>query len=142
MQKSRYYLVESHGDAIVVQIVDAYLQGDALAECLKLELLQIVDHTAPKLVVIDFRNVKLIGSLAVSSLLTVNQRLAGAGIFLKLCSMNDQLRQLFRTLRLDGSVFRIVATVSEALEGPAGSPTYEQICGRPSPFDSTDSDVL
>ena len=82
---------------------------------------------------------KLIGSLAVSSLLTVNQRLAGMGVFLKLCSMNDQLRQLFRTLRLDGSVFRIAATVPEALSGPAGSPTYEQICGRPTPFDCSDS---
>ncbi len=140
MQQSRYYVVESHGDSIVVQIVDAYLQGDALAECLKLELLQIVEANSPKLVVVDFQNVKLIGSLAVSSFLTVNQRLAGMGVFLKLCSMNDQLRQLFRTLRLDGSVFRIAATVPEALSGPAGSPTYEQICGRPTPFDSTDSD--
>ena len=139
MDQSRFYDVEERDGAMIARIVDPYLQGDALAECLKLELLQIVEVQSPQLVVIDFQNVKLVSSLAVSSLLTVNQRLAAMGVYLKMCSMNDSLRQLFRTLRLDGSLFKIYATLPEALEAPLGSPTYEQICGRQTPFDSDDS---
>ena len=139
MQKNRYYRVEEQGDSVIAQIVDAHLQGDALAECLKLELLQIVAERSPRLVVIDFQNVKLISSLAIASLLTVNQRLAGMGVYLKMCSMNDSLRQLFRTLRLDGSLFKIYPTMSDALSAPMSSPTYEDICGRPTPFDPTGS---
>ena len=141
MHKSRFYNVEDHGDWIVAQIVDPYLQGDALAECLKLELLQVVEANSPRLVVLDFQNVKLVSSLAVSSLLTVNQRLASMGVHLKMCSMNDSLRQLFRTLRLDGSLFKIYASLDEATRGPMGSPTYQDICGRPTPFDPDESSL-
>ena len=139
MQKNRYYRVEEQGDTIIAQIVDPNLQGDALAECLRLELLQIVAERSPKLVVIDFQNVKLVSSLAIASLLTVNQRLASMGVYLKMCSMNESLRHLFRTLRLDGSLFKIYATMSDALSAPMGSPTYEDVVGRPTPFDPTES---
>lgn len=139
MQNNRYYRVEKQGDSVVAQIVEPNLQGNALAECLKLELLQIVAEQSPKLVVIDFQNVKLVSSLAVASLLTVNQRLAGMGVYLKMCSMNESLRHLFRTLRLDGSLFKIYPTLAEALSAPVGSPTYQDICGRPTPFDPTES---
>ena len=139
MPKYRYYEIEEADDVVVARIVDSYLQGDALAECLKLELLKVVQDKSPRLVVIDFQNVKLISSLAISSLLTINQRLASSGVYLKMCSMDDSLRQLFRTLRMDGSLFKIYDTLPEALGGPMGSPTYEDICGRATPFDGDDS---
>ena len=56
-------------------------------------------------------------------------------ISLKLCSMSPELRSVFQTLNLDGSVFDIVDTTQAALRDDARPRSYYDVCGRVSPPD-------
>jgi anti-anti-sigma regulatory factor len=129
----RFFTTERLGDAIVARPVDIYLQGTTLAELIKLELLQIVEDTPSKSVIVDFQNVKLVSSSVISSLLGVKRQLTVAGIPFLLCGMSDSLRYVFRTLNMDSTVFSIVDNVAEALTGDPRSTTYYDVCGQVSP---------
>ena len=137
MSGFRFFTTEQIDDATVARPVDAYLQGTALAELLRLELQKIVEVSGSKSVILDFRNVKLISSSVISSLLGLKRSLAVSNIPLKMCGMSESLRHVFRTLNMDGSVFCIVDDVSSALEGEANSKvmSYYDVCGRLSPPD-------
>ena len=140
MAQNRFFSVEQRGDAIIAEIVESQLQGETMAEFLKLELLQIVESRSPQVVIISFRNVKIVSTSIVSFLIYANKRFSGMGIPLKLGAMSDSLRHIFQTLRLDGSVFSIYPTVEEALSSHVGPVTYGDVCERPTPFDPDESD--
>lgn len=136
MSAFRFFTTEQLGDATVARPVDPYLQGTALAELLKLELLQIMESTGCKTAVVDLHNVKLISSSVISSLLGVKRQLAASGIPFTLCGMSDSLRHVFRTLNMDGNVFRIMDDVDEAIASSDAKVTsYYDVCGRVSPPD-------
>jgi anti-anti-sigma factor len=135
MSAFRFFTTEQLGDAIVARPVDPYLQGTALAELLKLELLQITETSGCKSAIVDLHNVKLISSSVISSLLGVKRQLGASGIPFILCGMSDSLRHVFRTLNMDGNVFRIVDDVRDALGAEAKVTSYYDVCGRVSPPD-------
>ncbi len=135
MSGFRFFTIEQVGDTVIARPVDPYLQGTALAELVKLELLQITESTGCKAAVIDFQNVKLISSSVISSLLGVKRQLASSGIPFTLCGMTDSLRHVFRTLNMDGTVFQIVDDIGEALSGDARVTSYYDVCGQASPPD-------
>jgi anti-anti-sigma regulatory factor len=137
MQPYRYYLLEQRDAAIIATFVDAYLQGEMLAELLRHELFEIADQLSPKVVVLDFRNVKIVSTSFISSLLLIQRRLGVDGTQLRLADMSDTLQNIFQTLRLKGEVLTIYATTDEALAGPV---TYQDVVGRPTPEKLDDSD--
>ena len=114
---------------------DPYLQGSALAELVKLELMQIIDSSDATVAIVDFENVKLISSSVISGLLSVKRHLAAANISLKLCGMSESLRHVFRTLNMDGTIFTIVDNVNDALGTESKVMSYYDVCGRLSPPD-------
>jgi anti-anti-sigma factor len=132
----RFFTIEQAGDATIARPVDPHLQGTAVAELIKLELMQIFESTGCKTAIIDLHNVKLISSSVISSLLGVKRHLTVNGIPFVLCGMSESLRYVFRTLNMDGSVFNIVDTVEEALSSTDKSPAYySNVCDRLSPPD-------
>lgn len=137
MTAYRFFTTEQIGEVTVASPVDPYLQGTALAELLRHELLKIVDLAGAQTVVVDFRNVKLVSSSVISSLLGVQRNLSAASKAFLLCGMSDSLRHVFRTLNLDGTIFTIVDSVEDALAKPTSSKvtSYFDVCGRVSPPD-------
>ena len=131
--KYRFFLIHPEGSAIVARPVDAHLQGTALAEMLKLELMQIADSSECQVLVINFEGVKLISSAVISSLLGVKRHLSVSHRTLKLCGMSESVRFVFRTLNMDGSVFEIADNVTAALAGSAPALSYYEVCGVVSP---------
>jgi anti-anti-sigma regulatory factor len=135
MSAFRFFTVEQVGDATIARPVDAHLQGTALAELVKLELMQIFETTGCKTAIVDFFNVKLVSSSVISSLLGVKRQLSASGVSFFLCGMSNSLRYVFHTLNMDGTVFQIVDDVSKALTGNPTSPCYSDICENNSPPD-------
>ena len=131
--KYRFFLVHSDDSAVVARPVDVHLQGTALAEMLKLELMQIADETGCQTMVLNFDGVKIISSAVISSLLSVKRHLAGHHRLLKLCGMSESVRFVFRTLNMDGSVFEIVDDIQTALASSAPALSYYDVCGIASP---------
>lgn len=133
MQTYQFFTIENHGDVTLARAVDTHLQGLAQAEFVKEELIQIMQLTARRLV-IDFQNVRMISSAVISALLVVKGRAVNEGKQLSV-TMTDSLRAVFSTLNLDGTVFQIHSTTTQALEGVARSNSYFDICGEMSPPD-------
>ncbi|MCA9147860.1 MAG: STAS domain-containing protein [Planctomycetales bacterium] len=133
MTTYRFFTTEQIDDTVVTRPVDPYLQGTALAELLKLELLQIVESTGCKAAVVDFTNVKLISSSVISSLLGVKRQLNANQVPFTLCGMSDSLRYVFRSLNMDGSIFQIADDVSTAMVSGTRGTSYYDVCGLPSP---------
>jgi anti-anti-sigma factor len=132
----RFFTTEQIGDATVARPVDPHLQGTAVAELIKLELMQIFETTGCKTAVVDLHNVKLISSSVISSLLGVKRQLSVNCIPFVMCGMSDSLRYVFRTLNMDGSVFKIVDSVDDALASTDKAPAYySNVCDRLSPPD-------
>ena len=140
MESYRFFVVDQQDAGVVAQIVDSHLQGETVAEFLKLELLKIVDDLSPQMTVVDFRNVNIVSTSVISCFLYVNSRLGTRGIKLKLAGMSETLRHIFRTLQLDGTVLQIYETVDEALASSSRPVTYEDVCDRPTPFDPESND--
>ncbi len=134
MQSLRYIKVQRYNDVLVAELVESILRGAIQTEILKLELQQVLAEGTPTLVV-DFRNVKMISSNVVECLLAIQHRAKQLDIKLKLCEMSRELREVFRTLNLDGSVFEIVDTTQSALRNDARLRSYYDVCGRVSPPD-------
>ena len=135
MSGYRFFTTKTIGDATVVQAIDPYLQGTTVAELIKLELSQIAQNVPTKDLVVDLHNVKMISSSVISSLLATKRQLAASGVALKLCSMSDSLRYVFKTLNMDGTIFDIFDSVESAMSGASQLHSYYDVCGRVSPPD-------
>ncbi len=135
MSTYRFFILEVAEDAVVAHAVDPHLQGTTLAELIKLELMQIIDTIPDKNLVIDFQNVRLVSSSVISSLLGIKRYLTAAHRSMKLCSMSDSLRHVFKTLNMDGNVFEICNNVQDALKSAGRGVSYYDVVGQVSPPD-------
>jgi anti-anti-sigma regulatory factor len=79
------------------------------------ELLCFVEEVRPTLLVIDFRNVRYCSTAIISGLIKMQKRLAKHGGKLKLSGLSPQTHTVFRSLRLEQSIFDICATTGAAL---------------------------
>ena len=131
----RYFSVDRREDAIIATITDAHLNSAALADFITLELLEML-KTGPVLLVIDFQNVKSISSSAIDGFLHVVRQ---SNVPLRLCSMSASLREIFRIIKLDGTVFEIFDSVEDALNVKPHS--YFEASGKYSPPDEEFDDT-
>ena len=118
MQEFRYIRVEQIGSAIVVRFVESDLSGMAMAESIGIELSHAIAQFAPSRLIIDFDGVKLIASSVIGTLLNVRKRLTQQDSVLLLCRVPVPIREVYRTLNLEGRMLRVFPTVEEAIQAP------------------------
>lgn len=126
MRNSRYFNVSRSDNVVTAEIVDSYLSGGTISELIRLELATILE-LSPEILIIDFRNVKLIGTGTIDGFLQIIRRTAVGKTQLMFCCMSESLRAVFKTLNLDGTVFKIYETAQEALAAKRG--TYHEVVG-------------
>jgi anti-anti-sigma factor len=100
------YVVHLHDESV--------LSSEAIANT-KRELFELLNATKPERVVVNFASVQHCSSAAVSVLVQLQSKLKSSGTKLYLCGMRESIREVFRVLNLDGSVFEIRDTVTIAL---------------------------
>ncbi len=127
----RYFSVNRTDDAIVAEIVDAHLNGAALADFIKQEMLEMLEDE-PKTLIIDFKNVKSLSSSTISSFLQIANRMRSSNARLAFCAMSESLRGIFKTLKLDGTAFRIYDSADEAIRS-SEKHSYFEASGKHSP---------
>ena len=115
MREYHTFAVEHLSGATIVRIDRSQLSGDVDAEFLTLELKTLVADSTPRILVIDFENVQMISSTVIASFIQLKKHLDHTGAHLKLCSMPVPVREIYQTLNLEGNVFDIYDTISEAL---------------------------
>ncbi len=100
--------------AIVVQIQEPYLDNSAAADILRSELMRIVGETRPQILVLDLSLVKMMASSAISSLLKIHHALQDHQGQLRLCAVPDFIREVCRSLNLEGTIFHVFNTAEDA----------------------------
>src|SRR5262245_13478370 len=88
---------------LVLTITEAQLEGDALVEALRRELLAAVDPPGVHKVVLDFQRVKSFSSAAFRPLISLRRRLEATGARMVLCNLSPVVAKTFQATRLISS---------------------------------------
>lgn len=92
---------------------DARILDEVKLEQLGTDLLDELNKTTEERVILDFRNVKFMSSSMLGKLVQVNKKCGEFKVKLKLCSIDPEIRQVFKITRLD-KVFDIASDEAAA----------------------------
>ena len=101
--------------AIVATILDPRLFDTVLVSELDDELIGYIEDKKPRHLVIDFQRVTQCSTAVINSALRAKKRMVATNGVVKLCGMNKSIRDAYKMLNLDGTVFDIYADADAAL---------------------------
>lgn len=115
MPTYRHFNVRTVKDVLVAHLIDLRLFDTLIVNELQDELLALIDKEQPKKVLVNFDGVSHCSTAVINGLLRAKKRLMTSGGQIKLCQMHPTIREAYRLLNLDGTVFHIHDTEAEAL---------------------------
>ncbi len=110
-----HLIVRNDGDVLVVELIDPKLFDTTTVTQLQDELLQMVDTERPSKAIVDFVRVVHCSTAVINGLLRAKRRITANGGELKLCGMTAGIRDAYKMLNLDGTVFQIYDTLNDAV---------------------------
>lgn len=115
----KHISVEVEDNVTVVTCLDAKMESDIASNDWNLEVSEVIDKMAERLLVIDFRKVDLVTSRVMGYLLSVKFLSEKKGIALALCGFNAYISKAMSLTNLD-SVFLIAKNRAGAIEALKG----------------------
>jgi anti-sigma B factor antagonist len=103
----------------VVYIPDVRLTDESRIESLASDLGSIVGRSDINRLLLNFGNVKFMGSAMIGKLIMLNNLCKREKADLRLCRLNEELHAVFKQMKID-KILRIHATEEEALAAFAG----------------------
>ena len=106
---------------LVITPAERQVQGDELADALKREFFLALSDFQAGRVVLDFQEVKFLGSAGFRPLLSLHRRLRDQGGAMLLCNLSPEVAEVFHITRLISTSrsftapFDTAATVDEAV---------------------------
>jgi anti-anti-sigma factor len=121
MPESQYRLlrVNTEAEVLVLTITEAQVEGDAIAQALQRELLAASTAAGAQKIVVDFRNVRYISSVAFGPLLALRRQLNGMGGRLVVCGLNEMVGDIFFKTRMAGPAGTVAAPFEMQPDVPA-----------------------
>jgi len=107
MTGAKRFRTQEMTDVVIVELTDSRLHDMLFITDLHDELLEFVETRHPQKLLVDFRVVSICSTAVINSLLRAKKRMLGWGGQLKLCEMQTGVRDAYRMLNLDGTVFEI-----------------------------------
>lgn len=114
MSTSKSFEVKMVGPVALVQPRETEIVKRNLINDLADDLIEYVAAEKPTQMVLTLKRVTRYSSEAIGGLIRVERRMRAQGGRIKLC-MNQELRELFKVTRLDGTLFEIYESESEAV---------------------------
>ena len=116
MQDCQRFDVAQSGDVTILRLKDPRLSE--LLEITELhdEMLDYIERQSPHNLLIDFATVTQCSTAVINGLLRAKKRMLALGGRFMLCSMHESVREAYRVLSLDGTVFEIHDTLPEAID--------------------------
>jgi anti-anti-sigma regulatory factor len=111
----RYFDVHFEDEATIIRLANPqFFTTDDYAD-LREEFLQFAEEVRPVLLVVDCRHVTYCSTAVISGLLEMQKRVVRHGGKVKLSCVLPVAREIFRSLRLEHTVFDIYETTGAAL---------------------------
>ena len=115
MSTYRHFDAEKIGDVLVVRLVDRRLADTMSVNELQDEMLMLLEQMPTKKLLVSFLKVTHCSTSVINGLLRVKKKLLATGGQIKLCELQPLIREAYKLLNLDGTVFHIHDTEAEAL---------------------------
>ena len=115
MPEYKRFIVQRQEDVTVVHLADPNPFDELVANELRDELIQLVETEKPRKLLVNFGCVERYPTAAISGLLGVKTRLAAEGQIKFCITPYSELYQACRFLKLEGTVFDIYDSSSEAM---------------------------
>ena len=115
MPENKLFDVSQHGSVTVLTLVSLDTMDHLLSNELQTAVVSFVEQTRPQNLLVDFNTMRRFSSETINALLRARKRLAAYQGEMKLCGMRPEIREVFRIMRLDGTVFEIYDTAEQAL---------------------------
>ena len=119
MTDFQHFTMEELSGVMVIRLTDARLSETLLISEVEDQLLELLDQCRPTKVLVDFDAVTHCSTAVINGLLR-KKRLLPYGGQLGLCHMRPTVREAYRVLNLDGTVFLIYETRRRAPAAMAG----------------------
>jgi anti-anti-sigma regulatory factor len=103
------------GDVLVARLVDPRLADTMSVNEFQDELLLLLEREPTKKLLVNFQKVSQCSTSVINALLRAKKKLLASKGQIKLCSMNPVIREAYKLLNLDGTVFHIHDTEPESL---------------------------
>ncbi len=111
----QHLVIRREDDVLVVELIDPKLFDTTTVTQLQDELLLVMDTERPSKAVVDFGRVVHCSTAVINGLLRAKKRVLANGGQLKLCGMTAGIRDAYKMLNLDGTVFQIHDTLAKAV---------------------------
>jgi len=115
MADFQHFSVQLVDGVTVVQVLSPKLSDSLAVNEFQDELLELIDSAQPTRVIVSFKGVLHCSTAVINSLLRTKKRLLANDGRLRLCGLSEVIRDAYRMLHLDGTVFQIDATLDESL---------------------------
>ena len=109
-----HLVVRFDGDILVIQLIDPKLFDTNTVMALQDELLRVVEIEQPSKAIVDFSHVVHCSTAVINGLLRAKRRMQRNDGELVLCGMTAGIRDAYKMLNLDGTVFQIYDTLQDA----------------------------
>ncbi|MBC8875349.1 MAG: STAS domain-containing protein [Planctomycetes bacterium] len=115
LSEYEYFDVLFEDEVAIIRLADPQFFNTDDYSDLQEEFRQFAEEVRPPLLVVDFRHVTYCSTALISGLIGMQQRLATHGGKVKLSGLYPAARDIFRSLRLEQTVFDIYETTGAAL---------------------------
>lgn len=107
-------MIRDHQGVTVVTLQESAIIETRAIEQIAEDLYELADKQHKQRIILDFSSVKLLASQMLGVLLTLQKKVSAIKGELVLCTLRDELKQIFRITNLDKK-FKFCADVAEAL---------------------------
>lgn len=111
----QHLIVRLADDVLVIELIDPKLFDTTIVTQLQDELLRLVETERPSKAIVDFGRVVHCSTAVINGLLRAKKRVISNGGQLMLCGMTEGIRDAYKMLNLDGTVFQIHDTLDHAV---------------------------
>lgn len=116
MTANRRLDIDEVNDVTVARFTDKKILDESNIQIIGNQLFSLVDEDHREKIVLDFTNVEYLSSAALGKLITMDKKVKAAGGKLRLCSIRNDILEVFKITRLD-RLFTIREDREKALEG-------------------------
>lgn len=92
---------QTNGEVVVVYLGHNRIVDQAMIDDIGRTLEKLLDKCEHGKLLLNFEGVKFLGSAMLGKLISLNKKCKDAKVALKLCSIDDQIMQVFKITKLD-----------------------------------------
>lgn len=108
--------VERRGDVAVIILTNVALYDRLMTDEVRKEMMRFIAAEVPRKLVVSFQEVAHCSTEVINGLIRARKQVLAYGGEFRLCLLRQELRQVLRVLKLDGTLFDVHETLNGALQ--------------------------